>query len=417
MARSHFLAGTAAVAFALSAAPTLAQPPAQALRQVAEGRAESDANSALADADKLAKTSPAAAAQLLKRAILTLDKSVEIGSEKRVALVSRLEARLAPLEGRPVTPARVGVKPAADPKATEAARVEAKEIHDGVAELAKLYDLNQFAEAQAKITALSRKYPDNPAVLILVGQGAVADRVAVSRQMAKEQADRALFALRDVDRSAFPAKGDIEFPAGFQEKMKKRDELSGVALGAEEEAILKALETKVSQGVKDGPFEEVVESLATLIQKPIIVDKQGMSENNLDAKRPVTMPGDVSARTALRAVVQAQGMTFIIKDKYIQVVTLEQARKSLVKRAYYMGDVLSIPQSGGATIGPLADYTLATQNAALIVESLKSSIDPQVWEGKGGFATILFHAPSMSIVVSAPAEVHFNIGNAIRGRR
>ncbi len=417
MARSHFRAGIAAVALVLMAHLAPAQPPAQALRQVAEQKAESDANTALAAADKLARTAPAEAAGVLRRAILTLDKSVEIGSEKRAALVRKLDARLAPLEGRAVAPVQVGVKPAADPKVAEAARAEAKDVHDTVVELEKLYRLDKFAEAQAKITALSRKYPDNPAVLVLAGQGAIADRVGESQRMAKEQADRALFALRDVDRSAFPAKGDIEFPAGFKEKMERRDRLSGVTLGAEEEAILKALETKVAQGVKDGPFEEVIESLATLIQKPIIVDKAGMSENALDAKKPVTMPGDVSARTALRAVVQAQGMTFIIKDKFIQVVTLEQARKTLVKRAYYMGDVLSDPQGGGATVGPFADYAAAQKNAALIVDSIKASIDPQVWEGKGGIATILFHAPSMSIVVSAPAEVHFNIGNAIRGRR
>ncbi len=416
MARTHIWAGTAAVALALAAGAGSAQPPAQALRQVAEQRAESDANNAVAAADKLARTAPAEAAKVLKRAILTLDKSVEIGSEKRAALVLKLETRLAPLEGKPA-PAQVGVRPAADPKLAEAARGEAKEIHDTVVELEKLYRLDKFAEAQAKITGLSRKYPDNPAVLVLAGQGAVADRVAESRRMAKEQGERALFALKDVDRSALPAKGDMEFPAGWKEKMERRDRLSGVTLGVEEEAILKALEAKVAQGVKDGPFEEVIESLATLIQKPIIVDKQAMADNNLDAKRPVTMPGDVSARTALRAVVQSQGMTFIIKDKFIQVVTLEQARKTLVKRAYYMGDVLSDPQSGGATAGPFADYAAAQKNAALIVDSIKATIDPQVWEGKGGFATILFHAPSMSIVVSAPAEVHFNIGNAVRGRR
>ncbi len=394
---------------------------AKLLRQIADQKAEADTTEAIQNAEKLAKASPTSAVKNLKAAIGLLDRSFEITSEKRSELVKRLEAKIAVVEGR--APAKAEPDPKttklkeADQKALDAAKLETKEIREAVTAIEKLYDANKFAEAQAKTTDIGKKYPNNPSVLALTGQGMTSDRVAVARDLAREQSERMVYAMNDVARSALPAKGDIEFPKGFAEKMKKRDALSEVQLGPEEEAILKSLESQVKTGIKNGPFEEVVESIATLIQKPIYLDRQSLTDVGLDMKKPVTLPDNVSARTGLRAVLQSLGLTFIIKEKAIQVVTLEEARKTLVKKAYYMGDVLSSPLSGGATIGPVADFFQATQSANAIIDSIKKSVDPLGWQGQGGNSSILFHAPSMSIIVSAPAEIHYSIGNSMKPRR
>lgn len=391
---------------------------AKLLREVAESKAEADATNAIAEADKLAKASVPTAVKSLKNAIFALDKSFDISAEKRASLVKRLEAKIAALEGRPAAPAAVAPRLSKEDerKLTEAAKVEAKDVKDGVAEIGKHYDNNKFADAQAKIAELTKKYPNNPAVIVLNGQGYVADRVADARELSRQQAERIAFALNDVDRSALPAKGDIEFPKGWAEKMERRDKLNGIQLDAETEAILEALERQVKpgQGIKNGPFEEVIETLATITQKNIYLNREALLESGTDLKKPVSLPDGVSVRTALRAVLQANGLTFVIKDKSILVVRPDEARKMLVKRAYYMGDVLSSPLGGGATFGPLVDFNIATQNANLIIDSIKKSIDPLGWSGQGGDSTILFHAPSMSIIVSAPAEVHFNLSRATR---
>ncbi len=413
----------AALAFLSGVSPSFAQPPnliehAKQLRELADSKADADTRATIAEADKLGKASAPVAVRRLKAAILGLDKSVEITSAKRAALVKLLEDKVAQLEGRAPEPAKGG--PVAAKKIAEAVSPETKEIRDGLAAVERLYELNKYAEAQVKINELSRKHPDNPAVFALGGQGFVKDRIAEAKELSRQQAERVTLALNDVQRSALPARGDIEFPKGWKEKMEARDKLTYEQLDADTVAILEALEKPVKQGVKNGPFQEVIESLASILQKNIYLNEDALREAGIDLKRPVTMPEGVTVRTALRAVLQANRLTFVIKDKSILVVTPEEASKMLVKRAYYLGDVLGSPFGGGANLGPLLDFNLATQNAGLIIDSIKKSIDPLGWSnasGGGGSSSILFHAPSMSIIVSAPAEVHYTIGNTVRPKR
>ena len=427
MTHRPFLAGRttfAALALLGGFSPALAQAPtlldhARQLRELADSKADADARVALTEADKLARASAPVAVRNLKAAILSLDKSADVTSAKRTALVKLLEDKVAQLEGRAPLPGKLG-GPAAAKTIAEAVSPETKDVRDGLAAVEKLYELNKYAEAQAKITELTRRHPDNPAVLALSGQGFVKDRLADAKELSRQQAERVTLALNDVQRSATPARGDIEFPKGFKEKMAARDKLTYEQVDADTVAILEALEKPVKQGVKNGPFEEVIEGLATVTQKNIYLNRDALIEAGVDLKKPVTMPEGVTVRTALRAVLQANRLTFVIKDKCILVVTPEEAGKMLVKRAYYLGDVLGSPFGGGANLGPVLDFNLATQNAALIIDSIKKSIDPLGWAnpaGGGGSSSILFHAPSMSIIVSAPAEVHYTIGNAVRPRR
>ena len=283
-----------------------------------------------------------------------------------------------------------------------------------------MYDANKYADAQVKINELTRKHPNNPAVLALAGQGFVKDRVAEAKELSRQQAERVTLALNDVQRSALPSRGDIEFPKGWKEKMDARDKSTYEQMDADSIAILEALEKPLAQGINNGPFEEVVQSLSNTMQKNIFLNEDALRDAGIDLKKPVTVPGNVTVRTALRAVLQANRLTFIIKDKAILVVRPEEASKMLVKRVYYMGDVLGTPLGGGATLGPLYDFELATQNAAMIIDSIKKSIDPLAWQnpsGGGGSSSILFHAPSMSIIVSAPAEVHYTLGHAVRPKK
>ena len=411
----------AAAALLAGAAPTFAQDPlgpARVRAQIAEQKVDADVTTALAAAERLARVDPASAARLLRTAQSNVSRSIDLAPETRDAQFRRLETRLALL-----TPAATPKNPvvAATPVTATSAptpgaiRAEVKEVHDTIREIAKLYEYNRFAEAQAKITFLNRKYPTNPAILALEGRGLLAERVGQAQQLARDQAERNSLALLDVDRSATPAKGDIEFPAGYKEKMELRDKLTGVHLDPEAEAILKALETPVPANLSSGPFREVVQSISNLIGKKMIVDDRAFSDEGRDASKSIELPTGVSARTALRAVTRAQGMTFVIKENYIHIVTIEEARRSCVKRAYYIGDVLSNPV--GATTNPLYDAALANQMAALIIDNIRKSIDPQVWDGQGGIATVSYHAPSMNLIVSAPAEVHADVYKSMKPRR
>ncbi len=390
-------------------------------------KAESDARGVLERSATLARTNPAEAARLVRTLIFDLSKRADLDPMKRADLTRRLEARLLAITqpgaaqpaptAAPVAPA----KPAAPlPAPTlSAMQIEAKDIVDGVREVTRLYEVNQFAGAASKINDLTKKYPNNPAVITLASQASIGDRVSAAKAQAREQADRVNSAMKQVDQSARPSTRDVEYPAGWGAKMAKREDLTREQLTPETESILRALEAKVPTPIKDAPFYDAVEQLSTLIGKTIVVNKNALAEDNQDLRKPVSAPGGVSARTALRVLVQSQGMTFVIKEDVIQVVTVEEARRMLVKRAYYVGDILGGPVSGGATYGPLADLNAANQQAQIIVDSIKRSIDPGIWEGAnaGGFASVSYSPVAQAIVVSAPAEVQASVARQFAPRR
>lgn len=396
---------------------------AKALAAIADQKAEAHIKEVIADVDKFAKASPTNAVKRLKDARDGLDRSVEITSEKRVELVNIINAKIAAIEGRkPVTvDPKVAQRKEAEAKSFEKSQAEVKDIKETVAEIEKLYAANKTIEARMKAEQLAKKYPTNPASIVLTGQGMVADRVAEAKYLSQQMNDRFTYALNDVQRSGLPPTGDIEFPPGYAEKMAKRDDRNKVKLSPEEEAIMKALESKVLRELRDAPFEETVQQLSNLIDKPIYLDKKSLEDAGLDMRRPVTMPGGVTARTALRAILQSQGLTYIIKDKVIQVVSLAQARETLVTKVYYLGaDVVGTGPFGGAvTWGPFVDFQQTERNAQVIVDAITKSIDPLNWQSANnpsGLSSITFHYPSMSLIVRAPAELHATLGQSLSRR-
>ena len=75
------------------------------------------------------------------------------------------------------------------------------------------------------------------------------------------------------------------------------------------------------------------------------------------------------------------------------------------------------PFNGGATWGPYVDYLQTQKNAEMLLESIKMSVDPNAWSDRGGPSSILFHYPTMSIVVRAPSEVQYSLGLAMYGKK
>ena len=122
-------------------------------------------------------------------------------------------------------------------------------------------------------------------------------------------------------------------------------------------------------------------------------------------------------------ILQPHGLTFLIRDQSIQVVTMETARASMVTRAYYLGDIVQgvgpFSNFGGAALnfGPLVDMMQTQENVGRIIEMIKGSIDADSWKDRGGNGTITFHFPSMSLIVRQTSEVHSVLGKAFGGGR
>jgi hypothetical protein len=407
-------------------APLLAQRPgteqAKLAQSLAEQKAAGEVDAAITDAEQIAKVSTAKAIQKLEVAKLGLDFAVGIGSTKREELIKKLDAKLAVYQ-----PKTAGSRTGIDPKMAEVKLgvrqkyendlTEAQEVAVGLKKYADLKDSGRPEEARRTLALLAAKYPRNPFVDAAGMQSYTADQVRADANFQKRFADAMLKNHRDVIASATPAVGDIQFMN--REEWKKLTELRGkqdkIQLTEKEEQILKSLDTAVSLNLQDRPFEEALQDLSNKINQELFIDKQSLKDAGLDLTRPISFKGNVSARTALRAILQSNQLTFLVKGEMIQVVTLERAERELSTRSYYLGDLVmgTGPFGNAIQFGPVASYQQAVQNAEQIVKAIKDSIDPRAWKDSGGACSVTFHMASLSVVVKASTEVHALMGSSL----
>ena len=389
---------------------------------------------AIADAQRLEAGSPARARERLLKARIEVENAAAIDEPTRRALLAKLNLRITafdrdpsrpdPVVQNPVVPAAQPAKPLSA-EAKEQAQARLKAMADEQAEIRRTLDTIQSlnragdtAQASREAYALLKKYPNNPAALAMEGQGGFNDRVADAKTLLGQQQQSYLAAMRTIDKSAMPPKGDIEFDV---KHFKEITELRKTARMTEKERrIMKSLSDPVDVNVEAKPFSTVIQTLSTQMKLPILLDEASLKALEIDSNTPVTLNlGGVSGRTALRKVLQDRGLTFVIKDETVQVMSMEKAREQMVTRVYYLGDLVSgVGTFGGAaTWGPWIDQQQTLENAEKIVATIKQSIDPQSWKGTGtGNGTITFHMPSLSLIVRQTAEVQLLLGNSLGGK-
>lgn len=395
----------------------------KARQRIADQRAEAEVMQTLAEAGRTAKTNPARAVQQLRAAQNNLDLAVAISPETRRTLTALIQVKLNAING-----GGAAAGPRIDPngaaaKANQKAEfdrmvAEVKEVRDGISDIEKLRAVGRDADAEAIARRLSAKYPNNPSLMVLNRRDNTANNVAEARLFAMEQNDRVNKSFMSVDRSALPANGDVEFPKDWQAKTKHRLKQNEIQLTEREKKIITALDSPITVDFQGRPLGEVLQDLSTQLDQPLYLDEKSLGDLGADLKKPINLQArGLSGRTVLRQVLASQGLTFVVKDETIQVVTVEKARDMLVTRVYFLGDVVQGvgPFGGGATWGPYADYQQTMANVEVIIGTIESGVDPLCWKKNGGPCTITFHYPSMSIIVRAPAEVHATLGSKLGG--
>jgi hypothetical protein len=409
---------------------SLAQPPRPALdpigeaaarQKIADQKAESDVKAAIQDADRQAKNNKAKAVQTLKAAQGGIDLSASLSTDARKNLTEMITAKINQIEGRPLPmgngnkadPAAATVKHDRD-AALKNSAIEVKAVNDAIQKVVKLKTEGREREAEQEVAALVKSYPNNPAVIRLQDQDTFSSRVDDAKEFARQQDKRITLALNDVGRSALPAIGDVEFPQNWKERTKNR--VSQIKLSEKEKKIIESLNKPVDVDWNGKMLEEALQELSNRMDQNLFIDKKSLSDLGLDLSKTVTLQAKgVSARTALRQILAAQGLTFVVKDEAIQVVTVEKARDMLVTRVYYLGDLAQgIGPFGNVTAGPFANFQQTMQNVDVITKAIQSSVDPLCWRPNGP-CTITFHLPSMSIIVRASAEVHSTLGSTFNG--
>ena len=377
--------------------------------EVATQRLEADLKKTLDESQKLLVTDSAKAIAMLQKALAGLDADNLLSETRRDAMKHMLKDRIRVSE----FVAKNGAEDAIDLAARQAKealkkadedrrQAEQAKINQELKNINRLRQEGKGEEAARAAAELERKYDRTPAATAAARTTSTADRIQDSKRLQAEKERRTVGVIRDVERSAMPPAGDIEYPKDWAEKTKRREKQT---MTAKEKAIMKALDTPISAPFKDSPFEDVIEYLQTVTGQTIILDKQALDEMQIKYDTPITLNArSLTMRTVLKKILSDLGLSYIVKDETIQVTSALKARETLTVRAYYIGDMLGLID---ARLPPAWNAAAMIQAGKDLVEFIQSSIDPQSWKANGGVGSIVFDVKSMSIIVKQTAEVHF----------
>jgi hypothetical protein len=357
--------------------------------EVAAQKVEFDVRAALREAERLALSDPARALERLKIVLAQIEDNATLSERRRETLKRLLKDRIRVTAALMEDAARKDrnqplIQAAADSRAEAEQR---RTSHDTILQLRE--EIRNIKKEAAQ-TAGERA-------------NATANRVAENRQLRSERERRTNDALRDVDKSALVPRNDFEFPKDWKGRIQNRNGSNDVRLTAKEQAILRTMDSTRSVSFKNSRFEDVIEYLQTAIGLPIVLDKTALDETGITYDTPVTLQvKGVTVRSLLRKILGDLGLTYVIRDQTVQVVTPQQAREMLVVRVHYVGDLLFG--------GELARQVQAAQLIQLITET----IDPPSWEVNGGSGKIFYDDLRRSLVIKQSAELQPVLSSGLR---
>jgi hypothetical protein len=439
----------AAVAQAPPEAETNLLDQARRMNKVAAQKIEAEIRQALRDAQRLAQTSCVKAIERLKYALAQLEADTVLSEERRDSLKRMLKDRIRVTEQDAVAASKQREKQPPAKRSTDENRGELEKIRSGLKNVKELEKDNKTDEASRKANELANRFTDNPAAQASGRTTSAAEQVMNARKLQKDRERRLAAGFQDIDASASPPSGDLEFPKNWKEKTKGRT--NTIELSAKEKSILQALNTTISVNLRNSKLEDVIEYLQTYTNQAILLDKESLKEVEASYDTPVTLSvKGVAVRTVLRKILADLGLTYVIKDEAIQVTTAQRAKEMMVVRRYYVGDILANMSTLGVPSGwpgplarlapgpvlplisplfpgtpvvinpppqaaPVLNQQLQaadmTQNAKMLIDLIQTSVDSHSWQANGGNGTIVFNAPSMSLIIKQSAEVHAMLGN------
>ncbi len=256
---------------------------------------------------------------------------------------------------------------------------------------------------EGKLEAASRQAADvaarvpNPATQAASRIASVTNQLNAGRQSQQETERSNMGALAQVEKSRTIPKDDIEFPKNWKTRQPRRSS-DEVPITAKEAKLLRALDATVSLQLSNQRLQDVVDYIQDRTGQTIILDKQAMEDAGVSYDTPVNVNlRGVTLRTALQKVFRDLGLTYVIKDELIQVVTPAQASQITRTQVYYVGDLVSN----------------AFQAAALI-ELIQSTVAPQSWAVNGGTGTIAYDPVRGALIIKQTAEFHPVLSSVLR---
>jgi hypothetical protein len=382
------------------------------MTEVAAQKRETEVRSALREAQRIGQADPGQAVENLKKVLVDLADDTVLSPDLQQRLVHLLKERIRAFETQAKRPAQKQEAPTSNPRRRAEEQIQVADYEKIRAALDKIRALQrdgQTEEARRQAQELVRSYAGNPVLEAAVKTTAAADLLANHRRDKSDSERRLASASRDISRSATPPLTELEYPEDWQKRIKNRSGMDS-SFTEKEKAILRALNTPISVDFKGSRIEEVVEYLSNAIKQPIVLDNAALGEAQIGYDTPITAKLErVALRTVLRKILGELGLAYVIKDQSLQITSAVRAKEMMIVRTYYLGDLLGsggIGNSFGFPLGNQNNATFVAQQAATIIDSITSTVEPSSWQKNGGSGNITFSAPLMALIVRQSAEVH-----------
>lgn len=200
----------------------------------------------------------------------------------------------------------------------------------------------------------------------------------------------------------------VDYSKAWKEITASRAKIAGHRLSAKETAILKALDMPLKVDFVKTRFRDVLAYLVEKSGQPITVPEVTFEEAEVDYDSVVTLKivKPVAMRSILRKVLRDHGLTYVMKDETIQVVTPERARQMMVVRVHAVMDLCGPPPSDDSP------RHQTNRNALHLMRIIQNMIEPELWDINDGAASITYHYSTVTLTVRAPAELHLRLGVA-----
>jgi hypothetical protein len=350
-----------------------------------------DVTTALELSKQYEKSDPAKAKAVLNKALLDLNDSRALSGEDLQSLNKALTNRL-------------------------------KQIEAALGEKSKINDFNSKAKADKEIQAeKERLWKEQQANQGKSNYEQAKDRIDSTKKLTDEY--KAInvtknknitdMALADSKLYADALKGEQRITEYFIKKSEARKP----KLTKEEVALLKALNSTLTPDFDKGNtnFKNFLEYMSEKVPGlTIFVDEGSLKEANIEYDNPVGFKtkARVTVRTILKKVLGDLGLTYVIKDGAVQVITPERTRDYLVARAYPVQDLIA---PFDMRMPPYAQKAQMFQQAQQLMQMIVNMVEPASWAGVGerGYGTIYYDPATMSIIIRHTAEMHYQLGGGL----
>jgi hypothetical protein len=345
-----------------------------------------DVMAALDKSKELEKTSAAQAKELLQKSLLAVNDSNALDDKQRADLRGRLLARLKEVEATN-REQKAGTDSTGKAAADKAARDEKERLA-----------LGKLQGQQKSTFDLAKDRIDS-------GKKAMDTQNDLRSARDKGQTDATLDVLRSSSKTQ-----EQRITSYFIAKSEMR---KTTKLSKEEAALLKTLSSTISVDFDKHPFKDVMNYLTDKLGINIFPDTGSLKDAGVEYDTPVTFKASkVTVRTVLKKILGDLGLTYVIMEGNIQVITPDRTKDYMVVRSYPIADLVT---PFDMRWGPLANRIQMNQQAAQLIQLIINSVEPSSWQGNSerGYGTISYDPATMSLIVRQTAEMHYMLGGGL----